>query len=440
MVISMYYRKLKYEFHNSSDLKVKYIDGIEIIYLESLCSSNRINEYILQNLTLGNPYHLLKDKISGPSVLYVTDLSLVPDYLFNGYAFISDGKDMIVCEVKGDLYRSINPPLSETSINGPKDSFNESIIVNMGLIKRRIRSKDLINEDYILGNNTKTKVSLLYLEKKGKKKYVRIIRKMLKRIHMDHMIDIENLQKRLSSSSFMPTILKTERPDRVVRSLLDGKIAILADNSCYALILPGYFIDFIHPEGDHYVKNVNVSFLKGIRLLCLLITILLPGLYISLINYNQESIPMKLLLSFQYGRDGVPFPSSFEAIFMIILCAILRESDIRFPSSFGSSISILGALILGDAAVAANVASPIMIIIVGITFISGLIFSNGEMISGLRFYRFFLLFMSILLGLFGLTIGFILCVLHLNSIEVLTEPYMFSFIPFHKIETSRRNS
>ena len=214
---------------------------------------------------------------------------------------------------------------------------------------------------------------------------------------IDGIIDIEVLIQYLSdTNSPMPTILKSERPDRVAQALLEGKVVLIADNSPYALILPAFFSAFVNPQGDRYVKAINVNSLKIIRFLCLIITILLPSIYIAVINYSPETIPMKLLLSFQAGRSGVPFPSSFEAIFMIFLCAILRESDIRFPSSYGSSISILGALILGEAAVAASIASPIMIIIIGITFVTGLIFSSGEVIDGLRFFRLFILVLSII--------------------------------------------
>ena len=432
MVIDMYYQKIKKELHHSSDLKLKMLNGIEIIYLESLCSSNRINDYIVQNLTMGKDYLFLKDKISGPSVIYLTNYSLVFDYLFNGYAFISDGKDMIVCEVKGDLIRPVSEPRTETSINGPKDGFNESIVTNLGLIKRRIHSKDLVSKDYTLGKKTKTKVSFLYLDDVVNPEYVTQLDSILSSLSLEGLIDIEILEKKLSHPSFMPTIMKTERPDRCVHYLLEGKIVLLSDNSCYALILPSTFLDFLHPEGDNYVRGIHVNFLRGIRILCLFLTLLLPGLYISFINYNQESIPIHLLLSFQSGRSGVPFPSAFEVIFMILLCAILRESDIRFPSNYGSSISILGALLLGDAAVSANVASPIMIIIVGLTFISGLIFSNGEMLSGLRYYRFLILFLSIFLGLYGLTLGIVFVVLHLCHTTSFHEPYLLGIAPFDR--------
>lgn len=433
MVKCMIYNKLKQQFNNTSDLIRKQVGKIQIIYLESLCSSDKVNEFILKNIILNKDYIFLKDIVSGPNVVFIDNYDLISFYLLNGFAFIYDGNEMLVCEVKGELYRGVMMPTSETTVNGPKDSFNESILMNLGLIKRRIKSDKLINDDYFLGRQTKTKVSLLYIKGIAKEKIIKRIKNRLKDIDIDGVIDIEILSQIINKDNQpMPTIMRTERPDRVSQALLDGKIVLIADNSPYALIMPAFFVDFINPQGDNYVKDVNVNILKIIRFLCLIISITLPAIYISIINYNPESIPLDLLLSFQAGRSGVPFPSAFEAIFMILLCTILRESDIRFPSSYGSSISILGALILGEAAVSANVASPIMIIIIGITFITGLIFSDGELINGLRYFRFLLLILSIMLGLYGLIIGLFILFIHLASIESFDEPYLYPLIPLDK--------
>ena len=432
MMIAKY---LKKEFNNSSDLIHKKFNKVHVIYLESLCSSNKVNEYILQNLTMGHRYLFLKDIVSGPNVIHIKDHKLIKEYLLNGFACIYDCDEILVCEVKGDLYRSVTPPTTETSVNGPKDSFNESILMNLGLIKRRIKTDKLVNEDFTLGRKTLTKVSLLYCDDIVKKELVELVRDRLNAIDIDGLIDSELLIQYLGrddEQSPLPTIIKTERPDRVSRALLEGKVVIIADNSPYALIMPGFLSDFINPQGDYYVKAINVNFLKVIRLLCFVITIILPALYVAIISYSPETIPIQLLLSFQAGRSGVPFPSSFEAIFMIFLCAILRESDIRFPSNYGSSISILGALILGEAAVAANVASPIMIIIIGITFVTGLIFSSGEIIDGLRFFRLFILVMAILFGLYGLVIGGFIILVHLCSVNTFGKPYLFPVAPMDR--------
>lgn len=430
-------KKLKKEFNNSSDLKHKKFNKINVLYLESLCSSNKVNEYILQNLTMGHKYFFLKDIVSGPNVIHIKEYKLIKEYLLNGFAVIYDCDEILVCEVKGDLYRSVTPPTAEMTVNGPKDSFNESILMNLGLIKRRIKSDKLINEDFNLGRKTLTKVSLLYCNDVAKTELVDDVRKRIKDIDIDGLVDIEVLEQYMTNKcskekSPLPTIIKTERPDRVARALLEGKIVLIADNSPYALILPGFLSDFINPQGDYYVRAINVNFLKIIRIICFILTITLPAIYISIINYSPETIPMSLLLSFQAGRSGVPFPSAFEAVFMIFLCTILRESDIRFPSSYGSSISILGALILGEAAVSANVASPIMIIIIGITFVTGLIFSSGEIIDGLRFFRLFILILTILFGLYGLVISCFILLIHLCSIETLNTPYLYPIAPFDK--------
>lgn len=429
-------KKLKKEFNNSSDLKHKIINKINVLYLESLCSSNKVNEYIFQNITMGNKYFYLKDIISGPNVIYIKDYKLIKNYLLNGFAVIYNSEDVLVCEVKGDLYRSVTPPTAETSVNGPKDSFNESILMNLGLIKRRIKSNNLINEDFMIGTKTQTKVSILYCNDIVKIDLVNQLKNKLNKINIDAIIDIEVLIPFISEENKncpMPTIMKTERPDRVSQALLEGKVVLIADNSPYALIMPAFLSDFINPQGDYYVKAINVNSLKIIRFLCFLITIALPAIYISIINYSPETIPLPLLLSFQAGRSGVPFPSSFEAIFMIFLCTILRESDIRFPSNYGSSISILGALILGEAAVSANIASPIMIIIIGITFVTGLIFSSGEVIDGLRFFRLFILLFSIFLGLYGLVLAAFIIVTHLTSVESFGKPYLYPIAPFNKV-------
>lgn len=433
MVKYMIYEKLKKEFHNSSDLKHKEINNVHVIYFESICSSSDINEFILKSISLTPNYIYLRDIISGPSIVYIEDYNMISFYLLNGFALVYDEKDMLVCEVKANLYRSVSIPTQETSVNGPKDSFNENIIMNLGLIKRRIKSNNLINEDFILGRRTQTKFSLLYISDIAKKSLVNKLRKKLKNIDVDGLVDSEMIIEMINKDhNPLPTVYKTERPDKVAQSLLEGKVVLIADNSPYALIMPAFLADFINPQGDAYASAINVNFLKLIRFLCLIITLTLPAMYISIINYNQETIPINLLLSFQAARSGVPFPSAFESIFMIFLCTILRESDIRFPSTYGSSISILGALILGEAAVAANIASPIMIIIIGITFITSLIFNSGEMISGLRYYRFLLLFLSIIFGLYGTVLGLFLVLLHLGSIKTFDEPYLFPLIPFNK--------
>ena len=418
--------KLKNDFYNSSDLIIKNIKTIKIIYLESLSDSDKIYFYIIQNIIKS------KDHIAGPNTIILNKYNDIKHYLLNGFTIIISNKIYAV-ETKGNIIRNVEKPDSEPSVTGPKDAFNENIQNNLGLIKRRIKSENLVNIDYFIGKKTKTKVSLLYIDNKSNKKDVNNINKRLSKIKKD-IISIGNIKQLLSKEnrSFLPTILETERPDNAVYNLLEGKIIILCDNSPFVLILPAYFNDFINPVVDNYGKNININFLKILRFICLIYTLIAPALYIALINYNPETIPLSLLVNIAKQRITVPFPSYIECILMLLLCGVLKESDMRFPSSYGSAISIVGALILGEASVSAGLISPIMIIVAASTFITSLVFTDQEMVNGLRFYRFLFLLLASLFGLYGLNIGILLFLIHISGLNVLDKSYTFPVAPFSK--------
>lgn len=420
--------KLKKDFNNSSDLIIKQLNNIYVIYLESISDSDKVNLYILQNITQGNK----KEFISGPNTIMVNKYDDIKFYLLNGFSIVIN-KNIYAVETRGNIIRGVEKPDSEPSVSGPKDAFNENIQINLGLIKRRIKSEKLINLDYFIGNKTKTKVSLLYIEDKCDKKQLNKVNKKLASINKD-IISIGNIKQLLSKEnrSFLPTIQESERPDNAVYNLLEGKIVILCDNSPFVLILPAYFSDFINPVVDNYGKNININFLKILRFICLIYTIIAPALYIALINYNPETIPLSLIVNIAKQRISVPFPSYIECILMLLLCGVLKESDMRFPSSYGSAISIVGALILGEASVSAGLISPIMIIVAASTFITSLVFTDQEMVNGLRFYRFLLLILSSFFGLYGLNIGIFLFLIHLSGLKVLDKSYTFPIAPFSK--------
>ena len=233
---------------------------------------------------------------------------------------------------------------------------------------------------------------------------INLIKEKLAHIDIDGVIDLGNIINYLESenNTVFPTVKRTERPDYTVTALLEGKIALLMDTSPFALILPTFLVDFINPVSDNYVKSINVTFLKILRAFCFAFSMIVPGLFVAIINYNQETIPASLLINFSTQSSGVPFPSIVEVIMLLVICDILRESDLRFPSNFGSAISILGALIIGEAAVNAGLVSSIAIIIASFTFITSLIFTELEINSALRFYRYLFLFFAAFFGLYGI--------------------------------------
>jgi hypothetical protein len=205
---------------------------------------------------MGHKYLFLQDIVSGPNVIHIKEYKLIKEYLLNGFACIYDSDEILVCEVKGDLYRAVSTPTAETSVNGPKDSFNESILMNLGLIKRRIKTDKLINEDFMLGRKTLTKVSLLYCNDIVKDELVDLVRDRLNNIDIDGIIDSGYIRELIEKEqkSLFPKIISTERPDLACTSLLDGKIIILVENSPFILILPAVLNDFFKSPQDEYQK------------------------------------------------------------------------------------------------------------------------------------------------------------------------------------------
>ena len=212
-------------------------------------------------------------------------------------------------------------------------------------------------------------------------------------------------------------------------SRLEGKVAILVDNSPYLLILPCFFIDLFHTPDDYYQKPINITFIRIIRLFAFLIAILIPAYYIAITTHNHDSITTDLLLNFLSQRSTVPFPALVEALLMSVSFEILRESDMRMASTMGTAVSILGGLVLGDAAVSAGIISPIMIIVVAISAISGLVFPSIELTSAIRWWRIIFMILASMFGIYGIFLGIIVLIIKLTSIKVLGKPYLAPFSP-----------
>lgn len=330
--------------------------------------------------------------------------------------------------------RAISPSTNELNITGPKDSFNENINTNINLIRKRIKSKHLILKESIIGKQTNTKISLLYMNNIANNKLVREIYSKINTINIDGILDSSYIKKYLDTNKLFPTIIQTERPDKASIALLEGKCIILVENSPYALILPSFLLDFFHTPDDYYQKNINTTFIRLIRLCAFLISLLTPAIYIATTTRNYNLLPYKLLIMLKAGRTFVPFPAYIEAFFMIICFEILKETDIRMSQTSSSAVSILGGLILGDAAVSAGIVSPIMIIVIAISSISGLIFSSLELSNALRTYKILLLILSSILGIYGVLIGLIYLIINLINTKTFNYKYLSPIYPFNKNE------
>ena len=437
-------KRIKEEFQGVPDLVVKeirlsFLDKVYVIYMETISSSDKVNDYILKNLSSISSKRFKKvynlDSIlPGPNTKVIDNWDLLEFYLTNGFTIIIRNREILAIETKADINRGIPTPDTEPAINGPKDSFVENYQINLGLVKRRIKSNTCKTEEFIVGRKTKTKVGLLYIDDICDKDLVLEVKDKINNIDIDGIIDSSQIGQLINNEykNHFPTYILTERPDNVARSLLEGKIVILVDTSPLAIVIPAFFADFINPGADHYNKSTNINFLKMLRIICFFLSMTVPAIYIALVNYNQETIPTPLLVSFSIQRDGVPFPAIVEAFIMLFVCEMLRESDIRFPNSYGSDISILGALVLGDAAVSAGIVSPIMIIVIALTFMASLIFTEAEVTSALRFMRFIFLILASFYGILGLLFGFIYFLIRINEVETFGKPYFYPLIPFDK--------
>lgn len=422
-------------FKDTPDLverKIKYsFSCVHIYYIETICSSEQINNFVLKNLTNPNGPRRFKDILAGPNFKEI-DLGRLEFYLYNGFtALVYKGK-IYVIETKASLDRSVSFPDMEQDLYGAKDALLENYQKNIGLIKRRLKSSHLKTKEYKLGRFTQTATGVLYVDNITDMSLVKRIDALLNKIDTDSVIDVGELKQFLTMDKgnvFPPTKL-TERPDVIVKALLDGKVVIVMDTSPFAIILPAVLADFINPISDKYLYQRNANNLKILRMICFFLTIFTPAFYIAIITYNQETIPASLLTNFITQNEGIPFPATIETFFMIFICEMLRESDIRFPNNFSSSISILGALILGDAAVSANIVSPIMIIITALTFISSMIFSNVELSGAIRIWRFIAMIISSFYGLYGVALAFIFFIVSLSSYSSFGLPYTFPVVPF----------
>ena len=431
--------KLKKEVYPSKDYMFKEIiidkKKVYLVFNEVLTDTLNINESILRKLVLVKK----KDLKRLDSLLPVRNIKIIKEdeilyYVNNGFLVIITDK-IYACEVRALIDRGVNTIDGELTITGPKDSFSENFNTNLGLIRKRIKTSNLKVLDIEIGQSSKTKVGLLYIDGITNIEIVKRINEVLNRIDIDGIIDSSYLKTTLEGQkSFFPTIMMSERPDKSSMALLEGKVVILVDMSPYALILPSFFIDFFHTTDDYYQKSFNTTFIRLIRLIAFFIAIFTPAIYIAVTTRNYDIVSLPLLMMLKAGRTFVPFPAYVEAIFMIVCFEILKESDLRMSFASGSSISILGGLILGDAAVSAGIVSPIMIIVIAISSIAALIFSSIELGNAIRIYKIMLLVLGTVLGMYGVIVGAIYIMYKLLTLKIFGIPYTVPFIPTDKNE------
>lgn len=336
------------------------------------------------------------------------------------------------CSTQGGESRAISEPSSQIVIRGPRDGFTESIGTNVSLVRRRIKSSDLWLEKMKIGSITQTDVAIMYLKGIANREILDEVRKRLKAIDFDSVLEtgyIENLIQEASVSPF-PTMFNTERPDTVAANLLEGRVAIFVDGTPFVLVAPTTFFMFFQAPEDYYQRTDVSTAVRILRYFALFISMFGPSIYIAAITYHQEMIPTPLLISLATQRESVPFPALVEAMIMEITFEILREAGIRMPRAIGQAVSIVGALVLGQAAVQAGIVSSAMVIVVALTGISSFTTPSFSLGLSIRLLRFVIMLFAAFLGFFGIVIFSLFLAGHLCGLRSFGVPYMAPVAPF----------
>ena len=339
-------------------------------------------------------------------------------------------------EVKGFQQRGIEKPSNEIVIKGAHSSFTENIRTNTSLLRRFVNNENLVIENIEVGKITKTKCGLCYIKGITNENLIAEVKYRINNLGVDTLLSAGQLEQLLSEdiNIDVPQTISTERPDKASSYLLDGRVVILVNGAPYAIIMPAVLGDFLSSPDDKNLKKSFSNFAKGLRLLAAFITLLLPGLYMAITSFHQEILPTELLFSILASRENVPFPVLVELLILEISFELIREAGLRVPSPIGPTIGIVGAIVMGQAAVSAGIVSPILIIIVAITGTASFAIPDYSFGFHLRVSRFIFIFLGYLCGFLGIALGLFVYMCMLSNSKSFGVPYAINISPLEKVK------
>ena len=415
-----------------------------IIYVEGIVDNQSIQEFLLESmmkddkkstLNVHNALDLISEDmmtIGNVSPIHNWD-DLFSTLMAGDTLVLVDGVNQALsASTKGGETRSIAESNTQMVVRGPKGAFTESIGTNTAMVRRIIKTPDLWTESFKIGRATNTDVTLMYIHGIANDKVIQEIRQRLNKIDIDSILEsgyIEQLIEDQTATPF-PTIYNTERPDVVAGNLLEGRIAIFVDGTPFVLVAPALFIQFFQSAEDYYARFDIATSIRLLRIVMFLISLIAPATYVAVTTFHQEMVPTTLIVAIAAQREAVPFPAFVEALLMEITFEILREAGIRLPKAIGSAVSIVGALVIGQAAVQASIVSPAMVIIVSITAIASFATPSFDMAISARLIRFLFMLGAATFGFYGIILCLLMMVVHLCSLRSFGVPYMAPFAPF----------
>jgi spore germination protein KA len=410
-----------------------------LIYIEGMSDKKGIDEYVLSPLMreTANEVEPLNEFLENKvPVSNVKKVNMLADCIES----ISFGDPLLLYEGESDAYslglcswekRGIEEPSAEAGIRGPREGFNETLQVSMSQLRRIIKSPALKMKFMKIGEYTKTRVVLAYIDGLVDKKLIDELTNRMNRIKIDGILESNYIEEMIEDNPYspFPQILSTERPDTASAHLLEGRAAILVEGSPFCLIAPITFFSMLQSQEDYYQRSMASTCLRWLRYTFLFISLLLPSLYVAILSFHQEMVPGSLLLSMSASREAVPFPAVVEALIMEISFEALREAGVRLPKQIGAAVSIVGALVIGQAAVQAGLVSAPMVIVVAITGIASFMIPRYFTGIAIRMLRFPMMLLSATLGLLGIMMGIIAIVIHLCSLRSFGAPYLAPVAP-----------
>ena len=429
-------------FAGAADLVVRplRLDTVQAtaFFIDGLTSGSEIADFILHPITQllhGSAGEMVRQCLDG--VVYsavakaVTDLQTACSLLVNGFCLVvfEGAAEAVAFEAKTGEKRGISPPEVENTVKGPKDAFTETVRTNTSLIRRHLRSPWLRIYETQVGSESKTNVSLVWLEGVTDPNLVKRMQKRLQVITVDGFLSPAVVEEWITGSraTAFPLLHYTERTDKFSRGLLDGQIGLLVDGLPLGYLAPAQLAGFLTSPEDQGMDYVTASCVRVLRYLALLVSLLLPALYTAMASFHQEMIPTKLLQSIIESKAQVPFPTALEVLGLLAAFEILQEAGIHLPRSMGQTVSIIGGLVVGSAAVEARLISPAALIVVSVAGICGYAIPGRELANAVRVWRFALAASAVLAGLFGLTVTLIILLVHLGGLSSFGRSYLRPF-------------
>ena len=470
--VNLEYVQVKYNTMINSDIVVREFTLTArnrqykafLLFIDGMVDTDLVNNYVLKPLMMknqansfdGNQNHIVSEAVTNNITIrkvkkfdiinYISSCllpqnSVKQESSFNEiFAGVNSGNCALFIDtlniafdidVKGFKQRSVSSPNNEIVIKGPQEGFVEAIRTNTSLLRRIVNNENLIIENIAVGKVSKTNCAICYIQNIANKDLVAEVKYRMNNLGIDSLLSSGQLEQLIEETNkySIPQILSTERPDKATKSLFEGRVVVLVNGNPYALIMPATLIDFISSPEDTNLKFQFANFLKFLRLSATLITLLLPAIYIAMTSFHQELIPTELLFSILAARENIPFPVIFEILVMEISFELIREAGLRVPSPIGPTIGIVGALVLGQAAVSASIVSPILIIIVAITGIASFAIPDFSFGFHIRLMRFIFLILGYAFGFLGIGIGLYVYVTTLCSLHTFGVPYTAPFAP-----------